>query len=899
MIKLTIDNKQIEVEKGTTVLQAANRLGIKIPHLCYHKNLPVSGACRLCLVEIEGAKALVSSCSAPAVDGMKVWTDSERVISARKMVLELLLSDHPYDCMTCERNGNCKLQDYAYEYQVKDIRFTGEKRKIGVGDGNPLIIRDYEKCILCGRCVRTCQDIMQINAIDFAGRGFKTTISTVFDIPLDDSTCVMCGNCIAVCPVGALREKPTEGKGRYWEYRKVKTVCTYCGVGCNMELNVKDDRVVKVTSWTDSPVNNGNLCVKGRFGYEFIHHPDRILNPLIRKNGKLVETTYKEAIDYTAKKLTELKEKYGPETLGVFSSSRCTNEENYIMSKFARAVLGTPHVDNCARICHAPSITGLSACFGSGAATNSFDQIEGADVLFVIGSNTTEAHPVVGMNVIKAIRNGAKLIVGDPRKIELAEMSDVWLDLRPGSNIALLNGMMNVIINKGLENRNFINDRTGGYEDLKKVVEKYTPEYVEGITGVNKEKIIAAACLYASAEKSMILYSLGMTEHNTGTQNVMSMGNLALICGQVGRRSTGINPLRGQNNVQGACDMGALPNVHVGYQSVEDPAVRSKFEKAWGIKIPEKKGFQSTKMIELAKEGKLKGLYILGEDPCHTDPNTNLVRESLENLEFLVVQELFPTKTTEIADVVLPAASYAECNGTFTSGERRIQLVRKAIQPLCGRENWQTIIDISNAMGYKMQYNHPSEIMDEIASLAPMFAGVTYERMEEKGLQWPVPGMEHPGTCTMYEEKFNFPSGKAKFNAIEHKDPIEMPDKEYPFTLITGRRREHYNNGSMTRRSSGIMEIWPEETLEISPDDAEKLNISDGEYINLISRRGKVKIKAWVTERARTGRFFTSFHYVDTLTNLVTNSVFDPIAGTPEYKACAVKVEKIINCIAE
>lgn len=893
-VSLVIDGKAYTGNENQSVLDVAIENGVFIPHLCHDPRLEAYGGCRLCIVEIEGMRGMVTACTVKIKEGMKVVTNDELLRHHRVMILKFILANHPNECMTCNKSGDCKLQDLAYYYNIENIEpLCREQRVFTPTNDNPLIELDRNKCINCGRCVRICHEVVQRDVLAFAKRGIGTVVATPIYRSMEESGCEFCGQCVSACPTGALIEKPSKGKGRAGEIRKFRTTCSYCGTGCNFYLNVKDSKVVKVTSCFEGPVNHGNLCVKGRFGYEFIHSPDRILKPMVRKNGKLVETTYENAIDYVAKKFLEIKERYGADSLGAFSSSRCTNEENYLVAKLARAVFGTNNIDNCARVCHAPSVTGLSACFGSGAATNSFDQIEDANVLFVIGSNTTEAHPIVGLKVKKALQNGAKLIVGDPRKIELVKRADIWLDLRPGTNIALLNGMMNVIISEGLTNKKFIKERTEGYEALEKLVKKYTPAYVQKITGVGKEKIVEAARMYAKAEKSMILYSLGMTEHNTGTQNVMSLGNLALICGHVGRRSTGVNPLRGQNNVQGACDMGALPNVHVGYQSVEDPVARSKFEKVWGVKLPEKKGMQSTKMIEAAHEGRLKGLFILGEDPCHTDPNTSLVKKSLENLEFLVVQDIFPTKTTEIADVILPAASFAECNGTFTNGERRIQLVRKAIQPLCGRENWQTIVDICAAMGYPMHYNSPSEIMEEIAFLAPMFAGVTYYRLADKGLQWPVPDRKHGGTCTMYEESFNHPSKRARFNAIEHKYPIEMPDKEYPFVLITGRRREHYNNGSMTRRNDGIMKLWPEETLEINPFDAKKLVVSDGEYVNLVSRRGKVKIKARVTEKACQGRFFTSFHYINTLTNLVTNSVFDPIAGTPEYKACAVNVEKI------
>jgi formate dehydrogenase alpha subunit len=914
-VSLVIDGVKVSAEKGATVLEAAESAGIYIPTLCYHPDLTPYGACRLCVVEIENIRGLPTACTTPATEGMVVHTNTPAVNEVRRTTIELLLADHPSECLichrrercgpfdiclrqvavtdrcvTCTKNGNCELQKVVDYLGIKELPFRGTTRSLPVHTDNPFFDRDYNRCILCGRCVRMCEEVRGVGAIAFTYRGSQTLVGTAFDRPLQDVDCKFCGACLDACPTAALIERSD-----YWPglpEREVATICPYCGVGCQLKLGIKDDKIISVSPDREGPANQGQACVKGRFSLaEVVHHPDRFTTPLVRRNGKLEETSWEEAIDLVAERFTEIREKYGADSLGAFSSSRCTNEENYVVQKLARAVFGTNNVDNCARICHAPSVTGLAACFGSGAATNSFDQIEDADVLFVIGSNTTEAHPVVGLKVIKAANKGAKLIVADPRRIELVDLASLWLNLKPGTNIALLNGMMHVILEEGLEDKAFIAKRTEGFEEFRKVVKKYTPKRASEVSGVPEKDIIEAALLYARAEKAMIIYSLGMTEHTTGTANVMSLGNLAMLTGNVGRRSTGIMPLRGQNNVQGACDMGAMPNVHVGYQPVADPDIRSKFEKAWKAKLPPTPGLASTLMLESMKKGGIRGLYILGEDPAQTDADTNQVRASLKSLDFLVVQELFPTETTNYAHVILPAASFAECDGTYTNGERRIQRVRKALPPLCGQENWQTICLIAQRMGYPMSYHHSSEIMDEIASLAPMFGGVSFKRLDKGGLQWPCPTRNHPGTETMHVK--SFVRGLGKFNPVEHKFPAERPDSEYPLVLTTGRRMEHYNCGSMTRRSSGILEVWPEERIEINHTDAEELGVANGEEVLVRSRRGELKVKVRVTDKSVPGVAFMSFHYPDVLTNLLTNAALDPQAKTPEFKACAIRIEKV------
>ncbi len=912
-IKLLIDDREVSVPQGSTILDAARIAGSYVPSLCHHPDLKPIGSCKLCIVSVEGLDYYPLSCNTPAAEGMVVHTRTEELQEMRRHTLEMLLAltNHPTSCLFCERknecgelrecmrkfpvtvgckycpnDGQCELQEAVTFTGLDKIRYQTSFRDMPVLR-EPFFDRNYNLCIMCSRCIRMCDEVRGLGIL-FNNPDFHRN-HWIGPESLQEADCKFCGACVDACPTGALFIRSEK-----WirPDRTVVTICPYCGVGCSLDLKISEDRILSVTPSRDGAVNRGQACVKGHFGLEeIIHHPDRFTTPLIKRNGQFEPASWDEALDLVARRFTEIQDRYGPDSLGAFSSSRCTNEENYLVQKLARAVFKTNNVDNCARVCHAPSVTGLAACFGSGAATNSFDQIEDADVLFIIGSNTTEAHPVVSLKIIKAARNGAKIIVADPRKIELVDRASVWLNQKPGTSIALINAMMNVILKEGLEDRDFIDRRTMGFENLQKTVEEYPPERASQITGVAVEDIIEAARLYARADKAMIIYGLGITEHTTGTSNVMSLGNLAMLTGNVGRRSTGIMPLRGQNNVQGACDMGALPNVHVGYQPVTDAGIRSKFEEAWKVALPSVPGQTSTQMIERNPGKEIRGLYILGEDPAHTEPDTNRVRSTLESLDFLVVQEIFPTETTRYADVILPAASFAECDGTFTNGERRIQRVRKAIPALCGQENWLTICQIAQRMGYPMSYGHPSEIMDEIASLAPMFAGVKFDRLDDGGLQWPIPSLDHPGTETLHAESFS--CGLGRFNAVQHKYPAEQTDTEYPLILTTGRRREHYNCGSMTRRSKGIMWVWPEEAIEISPADARELEIEDGETVVVSSRRGSVKTKARVTDKSSRGMAFMSFHYQDVLTNLLTNAALDPQAKTPEYKACAVKIEKL------
>ena len=907
-VKLIIDGRPVEAAPGTTIFRAAQSAGIDIPHLCYHPALSVAGACRLCLVEVEGARGLITSCAAPVADGMVVRTTSEKVLWARKAVLEFILSDHPLECLNCEKNGECQLQSYAYQYGVTGKEWPGAKREVAPDASNPFFERDLAKCILCGRCVRMCQEVQATGAIDFVGRGFSVKVTTPYDVPLEESECVFCGNCVGVCPVGALTPKLGMRQGRGAELTTVSTTCPYCGVGCRLDLKVKNGRIVRVDGG-DGAANHGLLCVKGRFGWDFVHHPDRLTTPLVRDAaGRLVPAGWDEALDLVAGRFKDIVARHGPGAVAGLASAKCTNEENYLVQKIMRAGLGTNNVDHCARLCHASTVAGLAASFGSGAMTNSIDEIAGADVVFVIGSNTTEAHPVIGLKIKEAKRRGAKLIVADPRRIELARLADIHLQHLPGSDVALLNGLMNVILAEGLADMTFVTERCENFEAFRDVVTKYRPEVVEAVTGVPAARLREAALTYARADKASIVYSMGITQHTTGVDNVQSIANLAMLTGNVGRESVGVNPLRGQNNVQGACDMGALPNVLPGYQPVTDPQVRAKFEKAWGRPVPAEPGLTVTEILAAAGEGRIKGLYILGENPMLSDPDLHHVEQALRSTEFLVVQDIFLTETAALAHVVLPGVSFAEKEGTFTNTERRVQRVRRAVPPVAGsRPDWLILVDLARRLGLKADYAGPADILDEVASLTPSYGGISFRRLDARpgdataaaagvvpaphGLQWPCPTPDHPGTKFLHKDKFT--RGKGLFAAVDYLDPAELPDEEYPLVLTTGRVLYHFHTSTMTRRAAGLAAIFPEGYVEINPKTAAEAGLADGDPVRVVSRRGAIIIRTAVTEGITPGVVFIPFHFREAAANILTNPAVDPKAKIPEYKVCAVRLERL------
>jgi len=892
-ISLTIDGIAVAVSAGTSILEAALSVDIDIPHLCYDPalGLPPTSSCRLCLVEVEGNSGLVPSCSYPVSAGMVVRTDTDEIRETRRMIIELLLSDCPQECLTCEASGDCDLQKYAYELGVKGREYTdGLIPPEPVQDG-PAIIYDRSKCILCGRCVEVCHNVEVTGAIDFLGRGFDTRISLPPGVPRDDSVCTECGNCIDVCPTGALSFAGAQRAGRVWELERTVTTCPYCGVGCQIVLHTRDNHVVEVTGEPGLGVNQGRLCVKGRFGFDFIDHEERLTQPLIRRNGELMPVSWEEALDFAAQRLAELKTEFGPDAIGGLSSAKCTNEENYVMQKFMRAAVGTNNIDHCARLCHASTVVGLAKAFGSGAMTNSIEDFDRADAIFVIGSNTTECHPIIGAAIKRAAQRGVPLIVADPRAIELTEFATVHLQQKHGTDVALINTLIHVILEEGLEDEQFITARTEGFEELQAAVKPYTLEVGEKLTGVPAEDIERAARIYAQAPAASIVFSMGITQHTTGTDNVLSLANLAMVTGNVGKPGAGVNPLRGQNNVQGACDLGALPNVYSGYQKVDDEEVRAKFEAAWEVSLPAGPGLTVVEMINAAAEGKLKAVYIMGENPMLSDPDLAHVEAALKNLDLLIVQDIFLSETAQLADVVLPAASFAESDGTFTNTERRVQRVHKALEPPGeARMDWATICELARRLGYPMSYPNVAAIQDEIARLTPIYGGITYDRLDEGPLQWPCRDHDDPGTPILHVGEFA--RGLGKFHPVEFIPAQELPDEEYPFVLSTGRILQHFHTGTMSRRAEVLDELVSVGAIEIHPDDAEPLDIVDGQSVKVSSRRGQIEIGAHVTERVMPGTVFLAFHYREAPANRLTIAALDPIAKIPEFKVCAVKIEK-------
>ena len=895
-VTLSIDNQEVTVPKGTTILEAAKTLGVEIPTLCHLKELAPDGSCRMCVVEVEGGRrgGLTTACTAHCQEDMVVSTHSEKVVDSRRFILDLLLSNHKLECFSCGKNGDCQLQQYALDYGIDATSFTEGKRMPCHQEdtSNPFFSYDPEKCIMCRRCARVCQLRQGRDVLSIANRGFETKMMPSYGQAFDQSICESCGNCVSSCPTGALTAKDTK-EYRKWETQKIPTTCPHCGTGCQMNLLVKNNRLVGVEP-LDGPANKNLLCVKGKFAsYKFVGSGDRLTEPLIKRNGIFEPASWEEALTLVSSKFNEIKAENGPDALAGFSCSRATNEDNYVFQKMVRAAFGTNNVDNCARVCHSASVHGLAQTLGSGAMTNPIADItEDVDMILLVGSNPEEAHPVIGAQIRQAIQRGTQVVVVDPRKINLVKDSALHLQVQAGTNVAFANGMMHVILKEGLADHHFIEERTEGFLDLEKMVADYTPEKVAEICHIHPEDLIQAARMYAKAEKAPIIYCLGVTEHSTGTEGVMSMSNLAMLVGKVGKPGCGVNPLRGQNNVQGACDMGCMPYDFPGYQKVNNPEVIDKFEKAWHVPLNRNTGLTSTKVLPAATAGNVKGLYIFGEDPIVTDPDTGHVRQALESLDFLVVQELFMTETAAYADGVLPGISYAEKDGTFTNTERRVQRVRKAVEPRGqAREDYEIFCEVMTRMGYPCAYESAKEIMKEISAVTPSFGGINYERLEKESLQWPCRSLTDPGTPIMHVG--SFARGKGLFKAIPYKQAQELPDEEYPYLMSTGRMLYHYNTRAMTGRTEGINQIANHSYIEINAVDAQALGIQEGDKVEVHSRRGKIETYAAVGNRVFPQEVFMTFHFPDGNVNEITNAVFDDIATIPEYKVCAVAIKPV------
>lgn len=901
-IHITIDGKKIQTFEGANLLQVARDNGFDIPGLCYHPKLSPTGACRLCLVKINGTGGLVASCTVDVTDGMEVTAFDGELEILRKGLIDLLVSEHNE-----ENDGSFEdemeplLKRYGLEKQEnRQFPPVWYDKNYAVDTTPPVLDYDGTKCIKCFRCVKACDEVQQKNVLSMSERGIYSYIIGGFGVWWE-SECDGCGECIQLCPTGAIVEKNLTDPVKLNRVEKqVKTTCTYCGVGCQMHLWVQNGKIVRVTGVEAKP-NMGRLCVKGRFGYEFVHSPERLTKPLVRKNGKLVETTLEEALNLVVKQFKEIKAKHGGRAFGGYASAKCTNEENYLFQKLFRAVLGTNSVEHCARLCHASTVTALQQAIGSGAMGNSVEEFEDADCILVIGSNPIETHPVSATYVKKGAENGAKIIVADPRRTPLVRHATLWLRQKSGTDVALVNGIVRQVIKDGLYDENFIKNRCEGgmeaFNKLKETVEKYTPEKVEAITRVPAADILKAAKLYGQAEKASVITGMGMSQSVHGTENVLALINLALITGNFGRRSTGINPLRGQNNVQGASDMGCINSVFPGYQPVTDPDIRKKFADAWKIppeQLDPEPGLTSVEIIQSADRGDIKAMYIMGENPMLSDPNLEHTKKSLEKLEFLVVQDIFLTETAQLADVVLPAASFAEKEGTFANTDRHVLRVRKAVD-MPGTEmmeDWKYITEISKRLGYPMEYDSPAQIMEEIASVTPSYGGIRYHRIEEEGLQWPCPDNDHPGTKFMHIE--SFPSGLGKIIPVEHNEKLqsELTDKNYPYILNTGRALYQYHTATMTRKSTPLNRYYPEPFVEINPEDVNALNLKDGETIKVISKKGEIQVRVKATDLVSPGELFLVFHFNEAPPNRLTHDILDPQSRIPRYKQTPCRIEK-------
>lgn len=902
LVHLTIDGIPVAVPAGTSVMQAAKQVHVGIAKLCATDSLAPFGSCRLCVVEIEGRRGLPASCTTPAEAGMVVHTQTPTVARVRRNVMELYISDHPLDCLTCAANGDCELQDMAGAVGLRAVRYDpngATHLQAPKDESNPYFTFDPSKCIVCSRCVRACDEIQGTFALSITDRGFAAKVSAGMDEAFLASECVSCGACVQACPTATLMEKTVIEAGQ--PDRTVKTTCAYCGVGCSFKAELKGNEVVRMVPDDDGGANEGHSCVKGRFAWGYASHRDRMLTPLIRERiaDAWREASWDEAIDFAATRFRSIQRRHGREAIGGVSSSRCTNEEVYVVQKMIRASFGNNNIDTCARVCHSPTGYGLKQTLGTSAGTQDFKSVEHADVIMVIGANPTDAHPVFGARMKRRLRQGAKLIVIDPRRIDLVRSPHIaaahHLQLRPGTNVAVINALAHVIVTEGLVNRPFVEDRCDArsFEQWRAFIvqPEQSPEATEPFTGVPAADLRAAARLYATGGNAAIYYGLGVTEHSQGSTMVLGIANLAMAAGQIGRDGTGVNPLRGQNNVQGSCDMGSFPHELPGYRHVGDDATRAAFEAAWDVPIDPEPGLRIPNMLAAAITGQFRGLFIQGEDLAQSDPNTRHVTEALAAMECVVVQDLFLNETAKYAHVFLPGTAFLEKDGTFTNAERRINRVRPAMPPRTGLSEWEAVCRLATAMGYPMQYGSAAEIMDEIAALTPSFAGVSFAYLDQVGsVQWPCNAEAPLGTRIMHERQFV--RGRGRFLITQYVPTDERSTRRFPLLLTTGRILSQYNVGTETRRTANT--VWhPEDLLEIHPHDAELRGISSGDGVLLSSRKGAITLHAHVSDRVPEGVVYTTFHHPEAAANVVTTEFSDWATNCPEYKVTAVEVQPV------
>ncbi|MEQ1620076.1 MAG: formate dehydrogenase subunit alpha [Methylococcales bacterium] len=904
LVTLEIDGFKVTAPEGTSVMRAAASIGIEIPKLCATDSIEPFGSCRLCLVQIEGARGMPASCTTPVAEGQKIVTQNQRLADVRRGVMELYISDHPLDCLTCSANGDCELQDMAGKVGLREVRYQPGENHLGVtkDQSNPYFTFDPSKCIVCSRCVRACEETQGTFALTIDGRGFDSKVSPGQNESFMDSECVSCGACVQACPTATLMEKSVIDNGT--PEHSIITTCAYCGVGCSFKAEMKGEQVIRMVPDKDGKANHGHSCVKGRFAFGYATHKDRITKPMIRASIKDAwkEVSWEEAINYAASELKRIQAKYGKDSIGGITSSRCTNEETYLVQKLIRAGFGNNNVDTCARVCHSPTGYGLKQTFGESSGTQDFDSVMDSDVVLIIGANPTDGHPVFASLMKKRLRQGAKLIIADPREIDLVNKSphikaNYHLKLRPSTNVALLNALAHVIVTENLVKEDFVKERCDvvSFEKWRTFVaqERHSPEATEIITGVPASDVRAAARLYATGGNAAIYYGLGVTEHSQGSTTVISIANLAMATGNLGRKGVGVNPLRGQNNVQGSCDMGSFPHEFPGYRHVSDAATHELFEQAWNAKLSSEPGLRIPNMFDAAMDKSFLGLYVEGEDIAQSDPDIKHVHAALRAMECVIVQDLFLNETAKFAHVFLPGASFLEKTGTFTNAERRISPVRRVMTPLAGYEDWEVTQMLSNAVGYPMNYQSPSEIMDEIAYLTPSFKGVSYEKIDELGsVQWPCNDEAPEGTPIMHEQTFMRDNGKGLFMPTEFVATQERVNGKYPLILTTGRILSQYNVGAQTRRTDNV--AWhSEDLLEIHPHDAEDRGIKSGDWVGIKSRAGETVLHALISERVQPGVVYTTFHFPESGANVITTDNSDWATNCPEYKVTAVQVTKV------